>query len=45
MQFKCWFFADHEMPEKIVKDNITFTEQDLMQAVSLAQFSYAQLKT
>lgn len=26
-------------------DNVTFTEQDLLQAVNLAKFSYDRLKT
>ena len=29
----------------IDSDNITFTEQDLLQAINLAKFSYDRLKT
>lgn len=37
------FFVGYDKEDEVAKDNITFTEQDLMQAVSLAEFSNSQV--
>lgn len=41
-----WFgiFADSSK-EEIADQNVAFTEQELQQAIGLAEFSYNQLKT
>lgn len=49
--FKCGekyskrIFTDNNDKEDVPNENVTFTEQDLLQAVNLAQFSYERLKT
>lgn len=37
-------FADNGKKD-IADENVTFTEQELLQAINLAEFSYNQLKT